>query len=92
MKSYTLNICVQAGSGFVVPDSFPLVLVGDVVRILRGRKISPLCGALSALSDLVVLLKEASKDMRKGAVTCVFSAQFSTRVRIASFTLGSFWL
>ena len=59
---------VQAGSGFVVPASFPIVLVGDVVRILHGNKLSPLRAVISALSDTLVLFKEANKELKKGAV------------------------
>ena len=50
----------------MVPASFPVVLVGDVVRILQGNKSSPLCAVLSALSDTLALFKEASRELKKG--------------------------
>ncbi|KAK7092780.1 zinc finger HIT domain-containing protein 2-like isoform X1 [Littorina saxatilis] len=56
----------KEGSGFVVPSSFPVVVMGDVIRILRGHRLSPFGAVLSALSDTVALLKAASKELKKG--------------------------
>ncbi|XP_076464248.1 zinc finger HIT domain-containing protein 2-like [Babylonia areolata] len=56
----------KPGSGFVVPASFPIVLLGDVVRILQGPRLSPLSAVLSAVSDMAIVLKEANKEL-KGA-------------------------
>lgn len=57
----------------MVPASFPIVLVGDVVRILHGNKLSPLCAVLSALSDTLALFKEASRELKKGTdcIACI---------------------
>lgn len=72
----SIPLLVQGKDVFIVQPSFPVVLIGDVINLISGNQNSSLTLILSALSDLAVLLKTASREFKKGLYFVILSDKF----------------